>query len=184
MTQAWCVGVAALGPGQLYKAAEQAVANGFGVCVPEQFVRERQADKSSRLIWRALMAPYFFVRFDLASDDEFSLFKSLRGVDDALCRWGRENERRVPRAIDVSVIQEHECRMLTEKRDATYNWRKSSPPVSLGKVHKIMKHPNFAGQEGVLIAVSRGVAELRVGPWLISVQAGDIAPITAERAAA
>jgi hypothetical protein len=183
MTVNWCVAVAVSGAGNLYLAAAEARRTGYGVCVPETYKRKRHSDHSSDRVWEPLLQPYFFVRFNLHDEAEERLLRDLRGVETILTSWAGQAARSVPKAIDAAVIEDHEHRMLVEKRDATHNWRKSRVDLNLGKAHRIVRHATFAGQEGILVNIARGVAHLRVGGWLIELPDGDIAPVSAKRAA-
>lgn len=182
MSNSWCVAVAQ--HGKIDLAAEQANEQGVFVYVPRIFKREKVASNRAVVTCRPRIEPYFFISIDLTNEEEEALVRGLRGVDTLLCMFRSAGGRQRPKAIEASVIGEFRDREFAELRGATVRAKKSREDLELLAPHRIVRHANFAGQEGVLVAVSRGIAHLRVGGFLIALPDGDIAAIPKKAKAA
>lgn len=168
----WCVGVAEYRRDEL--AEMELTARGFEVHIPRKWTRERTIrDNRFKLTAEPLIAPYFYVLFDPADSDQYSLVKRQRGVSHVL-----EIKPEVPGTVPASIIAEHIERERAEKANTLATKARGRRDLQLTQSYVITRHELFKGTVGKLFALSGGLAYLDCSRMTVVVPEADIAPVT------
>ena len=172
MSQQWFVAVAEHRRDEL--AEVQLTERGFEVHVPRRWARERTLRGQMKLTAELLISPYFFVKFDGTSQEEYAVLKRERGVAHVL-----ESKPEHPGSIPSLIIDDHRSRERAERANlAMATKRKGRSDLVLMQPYVITRHNLFQGRTGRLIAHSGGLAYLDCDRVRISLPDCDIAPAT------
>ena len=148
----WFVGVAEHRRDEL--AENELIARGFDVHIPRSWSRRRTYDGHMRMGYDLTHVPYFYVRFDGASKEEYALIRRQRGVMGVL-----ESTSGKPGAVLAKVIDDHRDRERAERANIKVAKGKGRSDLVLLAEYRILRGP-FEGKNGKLFDFSRGMASL------------------------
>jgi hypothetical protein len=148
-------------------------ARGFDVHVPTEFRRQKIGGHIYVTADKLILAPYFFVRFNGADDEEWALVLAQRGVRHVLT-----NSRGKPSPIPPRIVAAHRSREYAEQHLATKRREKADASLPLNLPYRIMRGVG-EGHTGTLIGIDRGIAFLDINGITWKPQLLDIAPVEA-----
>lgn len=163
---AWCALVAEHKRDEL--AENELIARGVDVHVPRQWQKERVFGGRLKTTYDLIYAPYFYVRFDLASDAEYALVTRQRGVSHVLeSRPGR------PGPIADSFVDAHRERERGERANLQPAKGKGRADLELHREYSILAGP-FKDRVGKLFDFHNGSALLDIGMISVTIDDRDI----------
>lgn len=140
---------------------------GWDVHVPRKWQRERVGGKM-KLTGELTHAPYFYVCFDGADNEQYDLVLHQRGVKLIL-----ESNPGVPAIIHKTVIEDHRKREHAERGKQKLKRMAGRTDLILQARYKILSGA-FEGQVGVLFEHHRGTAFLSCNGIKVERPDGDI----------
>ena len=169
MTQAWCVGVAENRRDEL--AEHELLSIGVGVHVPRSWQRERTLRGKMKTTYDLRIAPYLYLRFDLADRDQYAAVRSARGLSHVL-----EYRPETPGAISDGEVRAEVERERDERAGIATNVKGKRTDLILLAEHTITKHETAKGRTGKLLSIYGSTARLDCGRVLVTVPVWDIEP--------
>lgn len=172
----WHVGVAEHRRDEL--AEHELTEQGFQVHIPRRWQKERTVGGQRKTTYDVTHAPYFYVRFDGAAPEEYSLALRQRGVAHIL-----ETRPGKPAPIPERVILDHRARERAERANLQQHKIKGRADLVLHAEYTIISGM-FKGRTGKLFDFGRGMAYLACGQIKLDVPDNDILIVKPLRAIA